>query len=319
MKIILIDSKNAMYRFGYVHSNLSTEDGDPTGAIHGVLMCLLRLKRKHPDARFVMVWDGVGKSWRFDAFPQYKGNRKKEKSEEVSRILAQIPNMQTLASALCIPQMVVDAVEADDLIGVLARQIVEEDLGDPIIYSSDKDFLQFFRWPGLLHIRDVNKEDKLKPESPATIMKHFNCAPKHVLKVRSIAGDDSDGIPNPVEKVGVKTAAKLVAAGVNPMKEVPVDVPDLKGHLAKAYDKLKAVWPQVNLNYHIMRIVTEHDSPLFTKEQRADIKVMMRALRDVSEGNLPDVEPKPLLALLMGLELGQAIEQRNALKRLQTV
>ena len=60
MRLVIIDAKNALFRFGYAHLTLQASDGRPTGAVYGILGLLLRLKEKYPDARFVMAWDGKG-------------------------------------------------------------------------------------------------------------------------------------------------------------------------------------------------------------------------------------------------------------------
>ena len=78
MTLILIDAKNAVYRFGYAMSRLHSSEGVPTGAIYGFLNMLLRLKKKYPDGRFIIAWDGQGykqNGWRRKIFPGYKASR----------------------------------------------------------------------------------------------------------------------------------------------------------------------------------------------------------------------------------------------------
>src|ERR1700722_3457689 len=119
MTVIYIDGQNALYRFGYALRNLAAEDGTKTGAVHGLLSLLLRLKTKYKDPKFVVVWDGKGyrNGWRSQIFPEYKGNRKGEQTPELQEILLQFGPIKRCLDLLGITQSALDEIECDDLIG----------------------------------------------------------------------------------------------------------------------------------------------------------------------------------------------------------
>src|SRR5215472_1558215 len=128
MKIILIDAKNALFRYGWAFKTLQTSDGTYTGAVYGILGLLQRLKRHHSNARFAMVWDGEGKSWRHDYWAGYKSNRVKNGpiADGVKRILAQISTVTEATTMLGIPQFRVPRLEGDDAIALVAKRLIGE-------------------------------------------------------------------------------------------------------------------------------------------------------------------------------------------------
>jgi DNA polymerase-1 len=298
MTVILIDGKNALFRFGYAHKLLRTTEGVPTGAIYGVLGCLLRLKKRYPAAKFVVVWDGPGKSWRHKFWAGYKANRHAP-DETKSRILAQIPALTEITGMMGIKHVVLDGVEADDLLGILALRCVEL-RWQSIIYSSDKDFIQLMD-RGVQLIRDVDKSDKLAVETNKSVFAMFGCHPVDVLWVRAIAGDTSDGFKPVVRLLGPKKAAKLVAAGLDP---VPA--------------QLRSVWGDVERNVRLMRVgdTLEFDAKNRTIIQRA-IDDITRGLRASSDHYCDDLHYASFLRLLSSLQLVEAVENRHRLWRIQ--
>src|ERR1039457_5473179 len=122
MKIILIDGKNAVYRFGWVHRNLRSPDGEGTGVVYGVLDLLIRLKRKFEDSKFVVVWDGKGPTWRHKMFEGYK-LKDKPGNPEIAAILNQIPLLEKTLKLIGSPQIEVEGVECDDVIGILCKTV----------------------------------------------------------------------------------------------------------------------------------------------------------------------------------------------------
>lgn len=296
--VILIDSKNALFRFGSVHRYLKHGDRH-TGAIYGILGLLLRLKEKYPDAFFVMVWEGKGKSWRHEFWDGYKANRKKGDTvpEEIQAILAQVEDVTKIGEMLGIPQLSVPTLEADDLIGLLARRLTKAQY-NVIVYSSDMDFLQLMKY-GVKLIRDVDKTVKLRPESEASVRERFGCTVDQLLMVRSLAGDKSDGIPGAVPGVGAKTAAKYVQAGAYP-------------------DKVVEAWPTVCRNLELMRIVTRLKSCRLTEDAFRGayyaIKQLEQRLACPQEFSLYNT----LVEALAERGLVQALEKRAELLRIQS-
>lgn len=329
MKVILIDGKNALYRFGYAHYGLKDKKGRHTGALYGVLKLLPRLKKKFVGAKFVVVWDGGGDSWRVPLFKEYKAARKvqstdPEKIEQREAVLSQETRLrQTLRACCLIPQIMVPGVEADDLIAIIAQTCLQKGW-KPIVYSSDKDFMQLMV-DGVILVRDTHKEKKLAPETEKTVFKHFECALKDVLAVRALAGDKSDGIPNPVPGIGPKTAAKLVAAGVNPANG---DTYIFTGSekLLKHVDKLRPVWSIARRNYLVMSLVRVYTDVRLSDMQRGTI------MKDLSTVVQFMNEPWPhspftdeefdewylsVIQTFARYDLVEALEDRHALVRIQ--
>jgi 5'-3' exonuclease len=310
MHVILLDANNLMYRFGYAHMGLQSSDGVKTGAIHGLINCLLRLKRRYPDSRFVLVWDGAGKCWRYDIFPEYKGNRKGDTPEKRA-IKEQFPVVEKMTRQLGIPQVRVDNMEADDMIGLLAMRCIKRGW-QPIIYSGDQDFMQLMR-RGVWVIRGVDKNDKLAVETVASVKRKFGCKPSQLLKVRALAGDSSDGIPNPVRGLGPKTATKLVNAGIDPHTRHVIQV--------GCPEALKNAWDAAVRNYTIMKIITRDDSEYLYPEETVEAvtAVLRSTMGELGRGPGKDAKKgyHQMLAALRELELEQAIGNRASLARLQ--
>lgn len=306
--IILLDGKNCLFRFGFVSLNLQTSTGQYTGAIYGVLRCILRLKSKYPQSRFVVCWDGQGEGWRKKFWDGYKGNRTGEITSEVKIIRSQEGYLKKVMAACGIPVVEMDGTEADDLIGVLSTACLVKGV-EPIIYSSDKDFYQLMCL-GVKIIRDVDKGNKLAVETAATVKEQFRCELKDVLAVRAIAGDSSDGIPGAVRGIGPVTAAGYVRAGLDPSKEwCPKGCPE----------KLQAQWAAVHRNYRLMRVTRYLDDPKMWPGVRGLAEMSLLA-QDVLGNGTPDKKRTyaELLELLGELELQEAMESRIELWQIQS-
>lgn len=319
MTVILIDGKNCIFRYGYAQKFLETEDGIKTGAIYGTLKCLLRMKKRYPDARFVFVWDGDRKenSWRFKIHKEYQLKRQLQKAQpmptDVKDILAQIPYLMEILTLLAIIQIKVPEVEADDVIAILAARCIRHKL-QPVVYSSDKDFIQLIRY-GVVVLRNVDKSDSFKPETKTTVKERFGCTPDQLIKVRAIAGDTTDGLPNPVKGIGAKTAAKLVAMGVDPSIEAYISEESF-GKLDKTWQRLYKAWPKVHLNYRLMKLPLSCNDKVFSEN-----KLLRYGVENVfTELQLP-LTPMRKLALecMARLQLAEAIDARQQLFQLQKI
>jgi 5'-3' exonuclease len=318
MTLILIDGKNCLYRFGWVHRDLHAEDGRKTGAVYGIIKLLLRLKKKYADAKFVVVWDGNHSrsgSWRRRLWSGYKANRGEPKPETMEILNQEYLARQVLGS-LGIQQTWVAKVEADDLISLLATQ-GRMRKWKTIIYSSDQDFLQLMT-DGVELIRDFDKTRKLMPETDDTVRAKFHCGAHQVLKVRSISGDPSDGVPGVVKGLGIVTAAKLIGQGIDPSYS------DFKSHavvLQMAAGKLKGVWPTVRRNYRLLYLPRHTDEGMFSDWEREKLN---QAIEDVIEdlsmgsgwGN-PEQRYREMVQVLASLDLQEAMEQRQEIWALQ--
>lgn len=320
MNLVLIDAKNAVFRFGYAHRGLSYK-GRPTGSLYGMCNVLLRLKKKYWDSVFVMVWDEKtpdGKTWRHKVLPTYKHRDITILSADQQQLHAaamkQLAPMKELCNLLNIPCVGVPGVEADDLIGILSAKCPAYDL-DPIIYSSDKDYCQLMRY-GVRVIRDINKVDKLAIETAESVFNSFSVPVKDVLKLRAMVGDSSDRINGAIKRVGHKTAAKWIGMGLHPGKRygIPVTIP--KPYHGKVCD----AWKVIRLNYRVMRILRDATSKEFDEDTREQVQRAVATLFIEVDGigvNQTKNRYKKLLAFLSKYGLSDAIEQRAVLFKLQ--
>ena len=314
MTLIIIDGKNALYRFGHAMKNLITENNTPTGAVYGFIGMMLRLKKKYQDGQFVIVWDGIGyrAGWRSKLYSEYKSNRAVTGlSADVKAIHSQEAVIKKICNLLGLVQTALDEVEADDIIGVLATQL-KEYYETVVVYSTDKDFLQLMK-NGVTVIRDVGKQ-RMTPMTPVDVGELFRCEIKDVLKIRAICGDGSDNIKGAMKGVGGVGAMKMIAAGADPGD------PFCKvGHSRWGSE----VWERVHTNYRIMRIIQSPDDKELSRSQQVQLEREVTRIEAHLFGKVKlkrtTDDFRALLALLSELELRDAIENRHELWALSKI
>ncbi|MGY6553543.1 MAG: DNA polymerase I [Wenzhouxiangella sp.] len=196
-KLCLIDGSSYLYRAFHALPSLSNAANEPTGAIFGVANMLRRLLQEHQPERVAVVFDAPGKNFRHELFADYKANRPAMPEE----LRAQIKPLHELIDAMGIPKIMIEGVEADDVIASLVEQAREQGM-DVLISSGDKDLAQ-------LVDAAVVVEDSMqgKRYDAAAVVDKFGVGPALVGDLLALTGDSSDNIPG-VEKVGPKTAAK---------------------------------------------------------------------------------------------------------------
>ena len=138
--LVLVDGSSYLYRAFHALPPLTTSQGQPVGAIRGVISMLKKLIDSTNAERFAVIFDAPGKTFRDDMYPEYKANR--EKMPEDLRV--QVKPLYEIIEALGYPLLVVPGVEADDVIGTLARQAEEAD-ESVLISTGDKDFSSFIK------------------------------------------------------------------------------------------------------------------------------------------------------------------------------
>ena len=282
--IVLLDSKNVAHRFGHTHRGLSS-NGRPTSVLFGVISGVLSLARKLPNTPFVFVWDGGGKTWRHElGDKQYKANRvhivSRTKEEEQSRkdIYIQIPQLKEFCNNIGLRSFEVHGLEGDDLIGMLASEIIRKDLFQKvIIHSGDRDFYQLLS-PRIQILKD-QKEGRLRWVQPKEIEQDFGIKIQDYIKMRALCGDPGDNILKVCDGLGEKTAAKLVAQGLDGSAECYQDLPRAARKLfaegikirGKAYS-IKDNWEKIHTNYRLCRIVTDPADTCLSVEVRRQLK-----------------------------------------------
>jgi DNA polymerase-1 len=197
--LLLVDGSSYLYRAFHALPELKSPQGEPTGAIHGVLSMLRRLGADYPSAARACVFDAKGKTFRDEAYPEYKANRASMPPE----LAAQIEPLKEAVEALGWPVLTVPGVEADDVIATLAEDAKGKGW-TCVISTGDKDLAQLVDERVTL----VNTMSNEKLDAAAVLLK-FGVAPERIVDYLSLTGDAVDNVPG-VEKVGPKTAAKWV-------------------------------------------------------------------------------------------------------------
>ena len=198
--LILVDGSSYLYRAFHAMPPFTNSRGEPTGAVTGVLNMLQRYEREHPDARVVVVFDAPGRTFRDDLYAQYKAHRPPMPDE----LRAQIEPLLQAVQALGFPLLRISGVEADDVIGTLARRAA--DAGEQVLISTgDKDMAQLVDE----RITLINTMSNSQLDRQGVKAK-FDVWPEQIIDYLALIGDSSDNIPG-IDKVGPKTAAKWLA------------------------------------------------------------------------------------------------------------
>ncbi|MGV6852744.1 MAG: DNA polymerase I [bacterium] len=195
--LFLIDGSSYLYRAFHGLPPLTTKQGQPTGAIFGVINMLRRLLDEVNPSHVGMIFDAPGKTFRHEMYDQYKANRPPMPDD----LREQIEPLKELIEALGFPLISVPNVEADDVIGTLAKQARAKGW-DVVISSGDKDLAQLVE-PGI-ELVDTMKN---KQYNSQVVFEKFGVHPEQIIDLLGLMGDSSDNIPG-VPKVGQKTAAK---------------------------------------------------------------------------------------------------------------
>ncbi|HEX7558200.1 MAG TPA: DNA polymerase I [Usitatibacter sp.] len=200
-RLLLVDAPSYFYRAFHAIRELRSPAGEPTNAIYGVVNMLRKLKQDFPSDYIACVLDPRGKTFRDDIYPQYKATRQ-AMPEDLARQIE--PLLETIA-ALGWPIVVVDGVEADDVIGTLVRH-AESHGWDSVISTGDKDLTQLVNasvtWVNTMAV-PIEKLDR------EGVRAKFGVPPELIIDYLALMGDAVDNVPG-VEKVGPKTACKLI-------------------------------------------------------------------------------------------------------------
>ncbi|AHZ70469.1 DNA polymerase I [Pseudomonas mandelii JR-1] len=198
-----MDGSSYLYRAFHALPPLTTSKGLPTGAVKGVLNMLKSLRKQYPDSPFAVVFDAKGGTFRDEMFAEYKANRPSMPDD----MRVQIEPLHQSVIALGFPLLCVEGVEADDVIGTLARSSAAADR--PVVISTgDKDMAQLV--DGHITLVNTMTGSALDVEG---VKEKFGVAPEQIIDYLALMGDSSDNIPG-VPGIGPKTASGLLV-GVN--------------------------------------------------------------------------------------------------------
>ena len=199
--LILVDGSSYLYRAFHALPPLTNAHGEPTGAVYGVINMLRRLLKDYAPEHMAVVFDAKGKTFRDEMYADYKAHRPPMPDD----LAIQIEPLHTLIRAMGLPMLAVEGVEADDVIGTLARQAADQGR-DVVISSGDKDLAQLVDD----HITLVNTMNNTTLDREGVIEK-FGVPPERIVDYLSLIGDSVDNVPG-VAKCGPKTAVKWLQA-----------------------------------------------------------------------------------------------------------
>ena len=247
--LLLVDGSSYLYRAFHGLPDLRGPANVPTGAIHGMVAMMKRLRDQIKADHAVCVFDAKGPTFRDAWYPQYKATRAPMPDD----LRAQIEPIHEVVKLLGWPTLTVPGIEADDAIGTLAR--VATEAGFKVVVSTgDKDMAQLVND----HVSLINTMSNERLDA-AGVMEKFGVPPDRIIDYLTLMGDTVDNVPG-VEKVGPKTAAKWIAE-YGSLRGVMAAAPDMKGavgeHLRKALDwlpmgqKLVTVVLDCDLSEHV--------------------------------------------------------------------
>ena len=248
--LILVDGSSYLYRAFHALPPLTTSKGLPTGAVKGVLNMLKSLRKQYPDSPFAVVFDAKGPTFRDEMFGAYKAQRPPMPDE----LRAQIEPLHACVRAQGLPLLCVEGVEADDVIGTLARQAAAEGRG-VVISTGDKDMAQLV----CPHVTLVNTMTGSVYDIEG-VKEKFGVGPELIIDYLALMGDKVDNIPG-VPGVGEKTALGLlvgVGGGLDVIYANLDKVPDLPIRGAKSLPaKLEEHREMAYLSYQLATIKTD--------------------------------------------------------------
>jgi len=198
-KLVLVDGSNYLFRAFYAIRELSNSKGFPTNAIYGFTTMLMKLLRDLEPDYIAVAFDVKGPTFRHEAFAEYKATRR----AIPETLIPQIPFVKEIVRGFSIPVLEQQGIEADDIIGTIARRQAEAGMA-VVIVSGDKDMMQLVS-PEILMV-DTMKE---KTYDIAAVKERFGVGPEQVVEILGLMGDASDNIPG-VPGIGPKGALRLI-------------------------------------------------------------------------------------------------------------
>uniref|UniRef100_E1TGC0 DNA polymerase I n=1 Tax=Burkholderia sp. (strain CCGE1003) TaxID=640512 RepID=E1TGC0_BURSG len=295
--LLLVDGSSYLYRAYHAMPDLRGPDGGPTGALYGMINMLRRMRKEVTAEYSACVFDAKGKTFRDDWYPEYKANRP-SMPDDLSR---QIEPIHVAVRALGWPLLMIDGVEADDVIGTLSTEAEKRGM-NVIVSTGDKDLAQLVSD----HVTLINTMTNEKLDRAGVLAK-FGVPPERIVDYLSLIGDTVDNVPG-VEKCGPKTALKWLTQ-YESLDGIVAHAGEIKGavgdNLRRALDflpmarKLVTVERNCDLTEHITSIEENLQSRPESREELRDVftrhgfKTWLREVEiaDAVEGPETDVPP----------------------------
>ncbi|MFN3237181.1 MAG: DNA polymerase I [Pseudomonadales bacterium] len=253
--LVLVDGSSYLFRAFHALPKLMSTKGAHTGAIKGVVSMIKKLASDYQGSHICVVFDAKGQSFRNELYPEYKANRAKMPDD----LREQIEPIQTIIRHLGLPLIIVDGVEADDVIGTYARLATEQKL--PVVISTgDKDMAQLVND----HVTLINTMTDTTMDE-AGVVEKFGVRPDQIIDYLALVGDSSDNIPG-VPKCGPKTAVKWLTQ-YDSLEGVIAHADEVKG---KVGEYLRESIEHLPLSYQLATIKLDVDVPVAIEELNPD-------------------------------------------------
>lgn len=236
---VLVDGSYYMFRAYHGMPELANAKGEPTGAIFGVINMLRKLFNEYQPDYLAVVFDAKGKTFRNDLYKEYKAHRPPMPDD----LVCQIAPIHDIIRALGLPLLIIDDVEADDVIGTLATQASKQSL-NTYISSGDKDLAQLVDD----HVRLVNTMNNTDLDKDG-VREKYGVPPSSIIDYLALMGDSVDNVPG-IPKVGPKTAVKWLAQ-YESLEEIVHHADEIKG---KVGESLRANLDQLYLSKKLVTL-----------------------------------------------------------------
>jgi len=285
--LILVDGSSYLYRAFHALPPLTNSKGVPTGAVKGVINMMRRLQKDYPQSTVVVVFDAKGKTFRDDIYSDYKAHRPPMPDD----LRVQIEPIHNIIKAMGLPMLIIDGVEADDVMGTLAVQATAAE--QPVIISTgDKDIAQLVNE----HITLINTMNNSTLDREGVIEK-FGIPPELIIDYLALLGDKSDNIPG-VPGVGEKTALGLLQ-GIGGLDDIYARLDEVAG---LAFRGAKTMSPKLE----------EHKELAYLSYLLATIKTDVEMPLQIGELQNGEPDQAQLLSLFRDMEFKSWIEEALA-------
>ncbi|GGC44380.1 DNA polymerase I [Paraburkholderia caffeinilytica] len=297
----MVDGSSYLYRAYHAMPDLRGPEGGPTGALYGMINMLRRMRKEVTAEYSACVFDAKGKTFRDDWYADYKANRP-SMPDDLSR---QIEPIHVAVRALGWPLLMIEGVEADDVIGTLSTAAEKRGM-NVIVSTGDKDLAQLVSD----HVTLINTMTNEKLDREGVIAK-FGVPPERIIDYLSLIGDTVDNVPG-VEKCGPKTAIKWLAQ-YETLDGIVAHADEIKGavgdNLRRALDflpmakKLVTVERQCDLTGHVVSIEESLESRPESREELRDVftrhgfKTWLREVESAEAVEGPETDVPPALTV----------------------
>ncbi len=293
--LVLVDGSSYLFRAFFALPPLTSSKGQPTGAIKGVISMILKLTKDYPDSNIAVIFDAKGKTFRDDMYAEYKANRPPMPDD----LRSQIEPIHQIIKALGLPLLIIDGVEADDVIGTLAEQAWRKKI-PTLISTGDKDMAQLVNQ----HVTLLNtmNDETLDIDG---VTEKFGLPPELIIDYLALMGDKVDNIPG-VPGVGPKTAVKWLQE-YGSLETLAEKADEIKGKIG---EKLRDNLDQLKLSKQLATIKLDVDlafgpedlvhaepnkSELLALYKNLEFRTWIRELEGegVEAADIPGLEPAP--------------------------